>query len=247
MFTNRPPGIFTGLPEISACSLAKAMFEPQKEIEPMIAAKTSGMPTSSSVLRSPPSSRNSAQAMSATAPPPTPLNSATICGIAVIFTLRAAGTPMTVPIDQADRDEREVGAVELGVQQRRDDRDAHADGGDLVALDGGRRARELRQAHDEHRERDDVRRGDEVDLLKEGGPGGGHVSPSSDDDDGGRLGLLLEHAQHAVGDEKAADDVDRAERDRDDDEKAAEEARRRGRSRRGRRAGRCRGSRSCPT
>ena len=37
MFTNRPPGIFTGLPEISPCSLAKAMFEPQKEIEPMIA------------------------------------------------------------------------------------------------------------------------------------------------------------------------------------------------------------------
>jgi hypothetical protein len=36
--------------------------------------------------------------MSATAPPPTPLNSATICGIAVIFTLRAAGTPTIVPI-----------------------------------------------------------------------------------------------------------------------------------------------------
>ena len=35
--------------------------------------------------------------MSATAPPPTPLNSATICGIAVIFTLRALGTPITVP------------------------------------------------------------------------------------------------------------------------------------------------------
>ena len=41
--------------------------------------------------------RYSAHAISATAPPPTPLNSATICGIAVIFTCRAAGTPMTVP------------------------------------------------------------------------------------------------------------------------------------------------------
>ena len=40
---------------------------------------------------------NSAQAISATAPPPTPLNSATICGIAVIFTWRAAGTPTIVP------------------------------------------------------------------------------------------------------------------------------------------------------
>ena len=47
---------------------------------------------------SPLASRNSAHAMSATAPPPTPLNSATICGIAVIFTLRAAGTPTAVPM-----------------------------------------------------------------------------------------------------------------------------------------------------
>lgn len=42
--------------------------------------------------------RNSTHAMSATAPPPTPLNNATICGIAVIFTRRAAGTPTTMPI-----------------------------------------------------------------------------------------------------------------------------------------------------
>ena len=42
--------------------------------------------------------RNSDQAISATAPPPTPLNSATICGIAVILTWRADGTPSAVPI-----------------------------------------------------------------------------------------------------------------------------------------------------
>ncbi len=36
--------------------------------------------------------------MIATAPPPTPLNNATICGIAVIRTFRAAGTPTAVPI-----------------------------------------------------------------------------------------------------------------------------------------------------
>ena len=42
--------------------------------------------------------RNSTHAISATAPPPTPLNSATICGIAVIFTWRAAGMPTAVPI-----------------------------------------------------------------------------------------------------------------------------------------------------
>ena len=41
---------------------------------------------------------NSASATSAAAPPPTPLNRATICGIAVIFTLRAPTTPTAAPI-----------------------------------------------------------------------------------------------------------------------------------------------------
>ncbi len=41
--------------------------------------------------------RNSDQEIRNTAPPPTPLNSATICGIAVIFTCRAAGTPTAMP------------------------------------------------------------------------------------------------------------------------------------------------------
>ena len=72
------------------------MFEPQKETDPMIAANRIGISASSSM--SPPVSRNSTRLMSATAPPPTPLNSATICGIAVIFTLRAAGTPTAVPM-----------------------------------------------------------------------------------------------------------------------------------------------------
>ena len=40
---------------------------------------------------------NSAVAISAAAPPPTPLKSATICGIAVICTARAERTPITVP------------------------------------------------------------------------------------------------------------------------------------------------------
>ena len=41
--------------------------------------------------------RNSAQAIRKDAPPPTPLKSATICGIAVIRTCLAAGTPTAVP------------------------------------------------------------------------------------------------------------------------------------------------------
>ena len=39
--------------------------------------------------------------MSAAAPPPTPLKQATIWGIAVIFTSRAAGTAMTAPMTMA--------------------------------------------------------------------------------------------------------------------------------------------------
>ena len=42
-------------------------------------------------------SRNSAHEIRNTAPPPTPLNSATICGIAVMCTIRAAGIPTAVP------------------------------------------------------------------------------------------------------------------------------------------------------
>ena len=82
-------------PFISSCSFRNAMFEPQNEIEPMMAANSSGISVSSSMSVS---LRNSTTAISATAPPPTPLNSATICGIAVIFTLRAAGIPTAVPI-----------------------------------------------------------------------------------------------------------------------------------------------------
>ena len=95
-FMNCCPGSWIGRPGRISWSFPNAMFEPQKETDPTIAAKTSGMTTS--VGRSPPELRNSAQAISATAPPPTPLNSATICGIAVIFTLRAAGTPTAVPM-----------------------------------------------------------------------------------------------------------------------------------------------------
>ena len=79
------------------------MFEPQKETDPTIAANTEKIATRSAdrppgrVGAVEPWRRNSAQAIRNTAPPPTPLNSATICGIAVIFTLRAAGTPTAVP------------------------------------------------------------------------------------------------------------------------------------------------------
>ncbi len=44
---------------------------------------------------------NSVSDTRAAAPPPTPLKMATICGIAVILTRRAAGTPTTAPMAMA--------------------------------------------------------------------------------------------------------------------------------------------------
>ncbi len=68
------PGTASGRVGIRSWSLAKAMFEPQKETEPTTAAKSTGISSSSGI--SWPSEmpwRISDQAISATAPPPTPL------------------------------------------------------------------------------------------------------------------------------------------------------------------------------
>ena len=99
-FTNGCAGEQDRAPGHELLELPKAMFEPQNDTEPMIAAKRIGIRASSSgmppVIPAPRGTRRTQT--SATAPPPTPLNSATICGIAVIFTPRAAGTPTAVPI-----------------------------------------------------------------------------------------------------------------------------------------------------
>ena len=98
-FTTFWPGKTIGRPLTSSCSFANATSEPEKEIEPMSAE--SAIDSASSQTRTPSSSWNSASATSAAAPPPTPLNRATICGIAVIFTLRAPMRPTTLPIAAA--------------------------------------------------------------------------------------------------------------------------------------------------
>ena len=144
-------------PFISSCSFRKAMFEPQKEIEPMIAANRIGISASSGMSTS---DRNSTTLMSATAPPPTPLNSATICGIAVIFTLRAAGTPTATPIATPTTIRPQSPTPFLG--ERRADGDRHADGRDLVAAHRRARPAQHPQPHDEHREGDDVEQVDDV-------------------------------------------------------------------------------------
>ena len=68
------PGAEIGRVGIRSWSLAKAMFEPQKETEPTMPAKMTGISESSG--KSSPSEipwRISDQAIKATAPPPTPL------------------------------------------------------------------------------------------------------------------------------------------------------------------------------
>src|SRR5258705_11034531 len=89
--------ILIGLPGSTSCSLPNAMRDPQKDTEPTIAAKSEVTVTYPATVEYPWLSRNSTQATSATAPPPTPLNSATNCGMAVILTCFTDGTPMTVP------------------------------------------------------------------------------------------------------------------------------------------------------
>ena len=63
----------------------------------MIAANVLKTATFVATVWKPPVLRNSTYAIRATAPPPTPLKSATICGICVIFTMRAAGMATAVP------------------------------------------------------------------------------------------------------------------------------------------------------
>ncbi len=95
MLTTFWPGNTIGRPLTSSWSLANAMAEPAKEIEPIRAERTIetvSSPIGSAVLC------HSESATSAAAPPPTPLKTATICGIAVIRTFRAPTTPTTLPI-----------------------------------------------------------------------------------------------------------------------------------------------------
>ena len=93
----------SGRPGRISWSLPNATSEPQNDTEPTTAPNRkaittySGSPANASVVR------NSDQAIRATAPPPTPLNSATICGIAVIRTRRADGTPSAAPITSPTR------------------------------------------------------------------------------------------------------------------------------------------------
>ena len=197
-------------------SLPKAMFEPQKETEPTIAANSDGITNVELEVVAKPSVswRNSDQAISATAPPPTPLNSATICGIAVIFTWRADGDAD----GRADRRGRAMIRPQLPIPSGRAASRRRAIAMPTAAMRLPRTAVRgpvsPHQPEDEQARTRRCRGRDEVGLLDEGrGERQAHVPASSASCLG--AGLRLEHLEHPVGDQEAADDVDRAEGDRD--------------------------------
>ena len=80
--TKRPPGNTTGRVVINSCNFKKVIIEPLKDTQPTTTVNT--VKITSAVVASAPRFRYSTIATSAAAPPPTPLNSATSCGICVI-------------------------------------------------------------------------------------------------------------------------------------------------------------------
>ena len=114
---------------------------------------------------------SSSRATRAAAPPPTPLNSATICGIWVICTRRAPKTPPAAADRDREQDQRHV--VEVEVEERDDAGDHGAGRADQVAGACGLGPGEALQREDEA----DRRR--EVDQLDPDRGRGAHLAPSS--------------------------------------------------------------------
>ncbi len=100
--------------------------------------------------------------------------------------------------------------VDLRRDEREHERDHHADGRDPVPRPGSRGVREPLDPDDEEDRRDRVRQVD--DVLRERQR---HRHPRSS-------GFRSEHLEHAIGDEEAADDVDRREHDGDERERLLE-------------------------
>ena len=84
--TKRPPGNTTGRVVINSCNFKNVTIEPVNETVPTITVNTVAIKIGTEIsvpvlVASPPSFKYSTMATSAAAPPPTPLNKATSCGI----------------------------------------------------------------------------------------------------------------------------------------------------------------------
>ena len=99
MVIHLPAGMTTGRVVMISCNFRKVTIEPLKATEPMMIVST----VKREKRKSPwsPRWRYSTIAMRPAAPPPTPLKSATSCGIAVILTRRAEIQPMADPTRMA--------------------------------------------------------------------------------------------------------------------------------------------------
>ena len=108
MSNGAAPGTTTGRVVMSSCSFMNVMTEPANDTDPTstVNAMAARLPRSSPVMPPPVpaaadnpawTTDSSSRATIAAAPPPTPLKSATSCGIWVICTRRAAGTASAVP------------------------------------------------------------------------------------------------------------------------------------------------------
>ena len=100
MKSTGSPGKVIGRVVISSWSLANVTIEPEKLIAPTRMVKAVAIAATVAPSGTSPSSIS---ATSAAAPPPTPLNKATSCGMWVIWTRREPTTPPTVPIASATR------------------------------------------------------------------------------------------------------------------------------------------------
>jgi hypothetical protein len=89
------PGKTKGRPVISSCSRAKATMEPENATAPTSTVKPATASCAFPVDES--AANSSSEATMTPASPPSPLKTATICGMAVIATRWAATTPIAAP------------------------------------------------------------------------------------------------------------------------------------------------------
>ncbi len=173
---------------------AQRHFDQARELDARVGARLA-MPKAAGL--------DSAAAATNTAARPTRLwNAATSWGSAVIWMRAATTVPIAPPISSADGDRDVVDDAGLG--HGGDDRDHHADHAETVAP-----ARRDRRGQPAQRQ-DEAHRGDQI---EEGGEFGSIMLRYFFCAIAGVF--LLEHRQHAVRDDEAAEDVDRRQRDGD--------------------------------
>ena len=138
----------SGRPGINSCSFANATMLPAKLSEPMMQLTMIAHVMYGCAVPFATAVRKSCAAISAAEPPPMPLKSATICGIAVMRTRRAETAPMTVPMMIGGMISGQLPV--LWIERRGDaEHEEHADCGNAIALPRGRRrAQQLDAEHE---------------------------------------------------------------------------------------------------